>query len=223
MIYSYESNNRLKQGDICCNLPMITSKEMSVAESEESWDAYTNALKNEETIDFQMVVIPTPVTGVILSQTCDILPRSNLIFSRLLPLPRKERPKKENKITKYIQDIIRNDTRRHYFPNPDNGRSITKEDGPYFTNFNEIFILPSDLILKNLDIFWKARLSMEARVVLCEKIQKYFTRLAFDDVIFFTMEEIKLYIKYNKVNPEDIKNVLRRIGRENEISGIFEI
>ena len=61
--------------------------------------------------------------------------------------------------------------------------------GPWELDFKMIFFVPPDLIKKNKDLFWKARLKNPGLEVLKGKISRYFTRLAFEECLFFSKNE----------------------------------
>ncbi|MHA1168500.1 MAG: hypothetical protein ACTSRU_11805 [Candidatus Hodarchaeales archaeon] len=85
-------------------------------------------------------------------------------------------------------------------------------------NFENIFQVPYDIINSNISVFFVARLKSPARKVLCDKISRFFTRLAFEEIIFLTDEEIKARISRNKITQEEAEEVLKLVDRSLEIS-----
>lgn len=79
--------------------------------------------------------------------------------------------------------------------------------GPWELDFNNIFFISTELVKKNIDLFWKARLKSPAVEVLKEKIRHYFTRLAFDECIFLTDIENDFYIEYKDKDKEEIDKI----------------
>ena len=109
--------------------------------------------------------------------------------------------KKKRSYLENIIDTIRNEPAKHYFPE----LIITNDDkyGPWLSNFNRIFFVSIDLIQKHQELFWKARLIDHAKDVLKEKISRFFTRLAFEECIFFSNNENKHYIELMRKGLKD--------------------
>ena len=75
-----------------------------------------------------------------------------------------------------------------------------------------IFFVPTDLIKNNKEIFWKARLINPGLEVLKEKISRFFTRLAFEECLFFSKSENEYYIEYKNKKKEEIMKIRRECG-----------
>ncbi|KKK87535.1 hypothetical protein LCGC14_2752260 [marine sediment metagenome] len=61
-------------------------------------------------------------------------------------------------------------------------------------------------------LFWKARLKNPGLEVLKGKISRYFTRLAFEECLFFSKNENEYYIDYKGRNKEEIIKIRREFG-----------
>lgn len=227
MIYSLDHEDQLKQGDICWKLPMITSKQMkyplgsSKIGDKSVWKEYTEYIKEERLTEFKISVIPTLVSGTILTQTCDIRKGNDILLGRLLPLFSKTSWPKPQNLPKSITKVLRDETRRHYFPSLPEGITLNEGKGPYYLDLKTLFLLPAEMIIDNMDIYWKARMIEPARKVLCEKIQRYFTRLPFDDILFFTNTEIITWLEQKEVTKEEVIKVLKSVGREEDLNEIL--
>ncbi len=75
-----------------------------------------------------------------------------------------------------------------------------------------IFFVPIDLIKNNKEIFWKARLISPGLEVLKEKISRFFTRLAFEECLFFSKKENEYYIEFKNKKKEEIMKIRRECG-----------
>lgn len=225
MIYNFEHGNKLFQGDICANLPMITPKQMGTSTMGRSnahttiWEEYTKLIKEGRSEAFEISAMPTPSLGIVLSQTCDIEHGENILFCRVSNL--ENWPEGLNNRTGRLKKIIRVETKKFYLPLPTTEKKLTNSEGPYYADFLMMFSLPAEMILQNLDVYWKARIIEPARKVFCEKIQRFFTRLSFDDILFFSNEEIIHYLKKEIITKDEIVRVLKEGGRENDIKLII--
>ena len=90
--------------------------------------------------------------------------------------------------------------------------SDDEEYGPWELNFQTIFFVPTELVKNNKNIFWKARLISPGVEVLKEKISRFFTRLAFDECLFFSNIENEYYISLKNRNKEEILKIRRECG-----------
>jgi len=177
-------------------------------------------LKTKKAPDVRFSILPSPSWGVILTQTCDIenaKEGASIICAELYSFDNHKEinsivsnTKKREYIGKII-DKIRCQPAEHYFPEIE----IKNEGniGPLLANFRNTFFVSTDLVKENLDVFWKARLIDPAKEVLKEKISRFFTRLAFDECIFFNGSEIEHYIELiRKKQADNIKKTRKRWG-----------
>jgi len=220
MFYKLNHEDKVEQGDICCNLPkFLPSDLISQEPSTTVWDNYLKSLRENNVPDVMFSVLPSPKWGVILTQTCDIenaKEDSSILVAELNEIADYQdiealtsKTRKEKYIDNII-DTIRNEPAKHYFPKLKlNDKEIF---GPWELNFKMIFFIPIDLITSNKDIFWKARLISPGLEILKEKISRYFTRLAFEECLFFTKIENEYYIELKKRNPEEINKIRKECG-----------
>jgi len=220
MFYTLNHEDKVEQGDICCNLPkFLPSDLISQEPSTTVWDNYLERLRENNVPDVMFSVLPSPKWGVILTQTCDIANAkedSSILVAELneiedhqnfedLPSKTKKRSHIDN-----IIKTIRDEPAKHYFPQLHlNNHEIL---GPWELNFKMIFFVPADLIKNNKEIFWKARLISPGLEVLKEKISRFFTRLAFEECLFFSKAENEYYIKFKNRDEEEIMEIRRKCG-----------
>ena len=197
MIYLSQVPDTLKQGDILKNLPKITPNQINFEEVKEYW---LNSVESDQLPKkANYIVRPSLADGVILSQSCDIRSGFSILFAELNNLPTNRlSPNDLEKRIKGIKNILRDDTRAHYFP-PNEEIEFFKE--PKLLDFKSLFLLPYEFFEDNLEKYFVARLIDEAQKVLCEKVSRFFTRFAFEDVIFFTNDEIASYL--DSISEED--------------------
>jgi len=212
MIYNTIIPDALEQGDICFNLPKISSAQINFSDKEKDWLHNLKLFEDNKIPDEPIIFNASPVkaNGVVLSQSCDIRLGSSILFAELKE--RKEHFLESTKRRiKQIKKIINDETRFHYFP-PDSSISIFGD--PKILDFKSLFLIPYDFLKANLKNFFVARLIPDARIVLCEKISKFFTRLAFENAMYFTNEEIEEYLKdMSKEDIESINRVLLKLNR----------
>ena len=212
MIYLKEIPRSLEQGDICNNLPKISPLQINFGNIKEFW--IENIKQAESSIPTKPIILetqPSLACGVILTQSCDIRPGSAILFAELRERkedPFSPKPKgRMNQITK----ILHTETRFHYFP-IDNSIEILKTQK--VLDFMTLFIIPYDFLHDNIKNFFVARLISDAQQVLREKISRFFTRLAFDDIMFLTNDEIGKYIEKYKLNLDEVKDTLSKFNRD---------
>ena len=70
-------------------------------------------------------------------------------------------------------------------------------------DFKTLFLIPYEFLNENIKEYFIARLKSSARNVLCEKISRFFTRYAFEDVMFLNNDEITPYL--DSISKEDRK------------------
>lgn len=209
LIYVKESGNKLEQGDILTHLPKINYNQI------ENWDAYFTSFSldsiPEKPIKFE--ILPTPTSGVILSQTCDLKSGFHVLFAEIRP--RNISTNKMDKKIHEIRKIIRDETRSYYLPIDE---SIDLLKTINIIDFKSLFIVPFDKIMNNnVANFFVARLMSPAQKVLQDKISRFFTRLAFDDFIFLNDDEIIYYSKSDSQDEKnEIINTLSQLGRPTE-------
>jgi len=221
MFYTLSHKDRVEQGDICYNLPKFLPSDLIYEEEATPtvWDNYIKSLQEKKTPKVKFSVLPSPTWGVILTQTCDIenaKEGSSILFAELNEFEdyhnfndlesEKQRKKHINEIIK----IIRREPAKLYFPELKlNNNEIL---GPWELDFKMIFFVPTDLIKNNKEIFWKARLINPGLEVLKEKISRFFTRLAFEECLFFSKSENEYYIEYKNKKKEEIMKIRRECG-----------
>ena len=189
MIYDKNIPKTLEQGDILENIPKITPNQINFDQIKDYW-------KNT----FQSKTLPTkgifqvrPIlsNGVILSQSCDIRSGFSILFAELTRVPKNKLSSSPKKRIKTIKKIIRDDTRIHYFPRDDEIK-LFKE--PKLLDFKSLFSIPFKFFQDNIQNFFVGRLKSIALKVLIEKISRFFTRLAYEDVMFLSGDEIPQYL-----------------------------
>ena len=203
MIYELSHDGQLEQGDILQNLPFI---DPFVSNFMSEWLKLVNG--GEELADPIISEIePIAKIGILLNQSCDIRRENNLVFAEISAIKNPFSPNSGKKV-KQIRKIIRDETRTYYLP-------ISKDifEIPHIVDFRRIFTVPAELILQDLDSFFVARLKKPATIILKEKICRFFTRLAFDDVIFFADHELEAYIKETNEPTSSIEAALKQVGR----------
>ena len=219
MFYTLNHEDRIEQGDICYNLPkFLPSNLISEEPNESTWDSYVESLRNNKVPKVKFSILPSPTWGVILSQTCDIenaKEGDSMIIAELndyeyyTNIEDLSNTKKKNYIEKII-DTLRNEPAKHYFPILDLNND--EKLGPWELDFRTIFFVSIDLIKNNKEIFWRARLINPGVEVLKEKISRFFTRLAFEECIFFSNIENEYYIKLKKRDREKTMKIRRECG-----------
>ena len=152
-----------------------------------------------------------PTNAVLLTQTCDARPGSNLVFSTLEQIGYLL-PPNIKKQEKFIKKMVRDETRFHFFPQDNLFDQFKK---PNRCEFQNLFLVPYDHIFKNLKRYLHARLKPDATVIFKNKIGNFFTRLAFEDAIFYSDSLVEYVIKSMKET--DITNMmsaLTKVGRD---------
>ena len=203
MIYTTQHNKRLAQGDILKNLPQITSNEID----------FTELITN--TGQPTLRINPKFVMGIILTQSCDIRPEYPILVAEIYT----SNSKLNSTLWKRANDfwkILRQEHRFHYLP-PDSTIHELKE--PHFVNMTNIFSLPYELLIKNIDNYFVARLNEPAQYLLKEKIIHFFTRPAFDDILYLTDNEIKAILDNEKnskikITRDEMKQLFNMTGRQ---------
>ena len=221
MFYTLNHEDKIKQGDICYNLPKFLPSDLIYEEEPTPtvWDNYIKSLQENKTPKVKFSVFPSPTWGVILTQTCDIenaKEGSSILFAELNKIEDYQNfedlpsvTQKKKRINKII-DMIRDEPAKHYFPE----LVLMNNDilGPWELAFKMIFFVPIDLIKNNKEIFWKARLISPGLEVLKEKISRFFTRLAFEECLFFSKAENESYIELKKRDKKEIMEIRRKCG-----------
>ena len=220
MFYTLNHEDKIKQGDICCNLPKFLPSDLIPEKtSTPVWDDYLESLRENNIPNVKFSVLPSPKWGVLLTQTCDIenaKEGSSILVAELNKIEDYQniknlttKNKRETHINKII-DMIRDEPAKHYFPE----LVLMNNDilGPWELAFKMIFFVPIDLIKNNKEIFWKARLINPGLEVLKEKISRFFTRLAFEECLFFSKAENESYIELKKRDKKEIIEIRRKCG-----------
>ena len=222
LIYETENQNTLLQGDICNNLPRITPESMmiNIKSGIEVWNEYINYLDSPTTnFPLTFTANPIPTLGVLLTQSCDIRKDKNreitpLVFAELTTncgrLKEIQQIDKPLTVARKKINIIRQDTHFHFFPS-DPMIGVLKEI--HVLDFRNFFLVPYELLENNISRFFVARLKPPARAVLCDKISRFFTRLAFEELIFLSDEEIKSRIRNNDITLEEANEILSVVNR----------
>lgn len=221
MFYTLNHEDKIKQGDICCNLPKFLPSDLIYEEQTNPtvWDNYIKSLQENKIPKVKFSVFPSPTWGVILTQTCDIenaKEGTSILFAELNKIENYQNfedltsnTQKKNRINNIIK-MLRDEPAKHFFPE---FVSINDEIfGPWELDFKMIFFVPIDLIKNNKEIFWKVRLISPGVEVLKEKISHYFTRLAFEECLFFSKNENEYYIDFKNRKKEEIMKIRRECG-----------
>lgn len=215
MIYTKDIPDTLKQGDILQNLPKITPNQINFDDIRESWQKATFSDLLPEKANF--LVKPLLANGVILSQSCDIRPSFSILFAELKELKsNKLSPNDIEKRIKGIKRIVRDETRIHYFPKSDEIDLFRK---PKLLDFKSLFLIPYEFFHGILENYFVARLKNEAQKVLCEKISRFFTRYAFEDVIFLSNSEVAYYLdSISDIDKKIAKKTLEKLRNASDIN-----
>lgn len=209
-------DNRLEQGDICVNLPKITPLDLIPEPGEIGWEKFirNSDVALPEPVKFS--IYPRPTTGVILSQTCDMSDDEGeggfIICAELTRVPPLLSTPSKNKrldCAKKIWKTLRESPKKHYFP------PFDETQGPWECSFLTIFTVPLSLVINNLETFWLARLREEGRAVLKDKIATFFTRLAYEECIFYNIDELEYYILAKDRVRNNIHETYKRLGYGN--------
>lgn len=190
MIYEIVEPTHLQQGDILKDIPKITPHQINFNQLKTFWDE--NLQKDSLPELGRFDVRPILSNGVILSQTCDIRPGFSILFAELKDLPPNKLSPNPKKRFRGIKRILRDETRAHYFP-PDENIELFEE--AKLLDFKSLFFLPYEFFEKNLQIYFVVRLKDEALAVLTDKISNFFTRLAYEDLMFLSGEELTHYLE----------------------------
>ena len=182
-------HKEIKQGDIFKGLPKMTYQHDA-----ENFNEYVRQIQKQlEGSIGKMCVSLKPTNAVLLTQTCDAIPDSNLDFSALDKIKfSNEFPEKLDSNTKkgvhikHVKKVVRDQTRYHFFP-----QNKLFRDHSYKCDFRELFFVPYNHVIKHLELYLHARLITEAVTVLQDKIANFFTRLAFEDTMFFPDDVVK--------------------------------
>ncbi len=208
MIYDSKTPKILMQGDICHNLPKISSSQINFLYNKDKWIENIRGQIPTEVISFK--TFPSLSCGVVLNQSCDIRPESSILFAELIERTEEPFSTKLKGRLKQIRKILHDETRTHYFP-ANNSIDILRL--PKILDFKILYSVPYQFLHDNLDLFFVARLNNDALNVLREKISRFFTRLAFEDIMFLNNEEVRKYAEIYKLNPEELKETLSNLNR----------
>ncbi len=205
MIYEVDRNGLIEQGDILKNLPRIPLNNF------ENWSEYVKILNSKAGIPPPIELTFTPIItkGVLLTQSCDIREGEIIVFAELI-----EKSNLSNSAKGKINDIkkiIRDETRFHFFPQDE---KISELEVPMVIDFRKIFTIPFNVLINNYDDYFVARLKRTLNDVLKEKIARFFTRLAFEDVYFYGNDEILFLLNKGKITKNDVIQNFKIIGRE---------
>jgi len=228
--YDYDKDFSLKQGDILKNIPYLklnflvkSTYEFDKPRLNQCDKIISEIIENGEPIQIETFLNSTFV--ILATQDCDIRPEYNLTFFPLKII----NPSKKKETRSYFKDRVRETTRFFYLP------KLKKLNfpviGPFYAILQLPFTIPYDLIEKNLEKCWFARINEYATKVYVAKISHYYTRLPFEELIFAENEEICNYLeeyrdkfKRNRSRVEDrieeIKIALKTCDREEDINKI---
>ena len=213
MIYDINVPTSLEHGDICHNLPKFSIDHPQISNDEELiqgldfWDKFLTLQDKNIISQWQVNIIPIITTGIILSQSCDIKDESFILFAEVRnngQIFSQKLPERYNQIRK----ILRNDTRLHYLPMC---KKIEDLKEPKIIDLKSLFLVPYNLLVKKIDFFFVARLIPEARVVLQEKITRFFTRLAYDEPIFLSDKELDGWKITEKISENEFEETKSRL------------
>lgn len=220
MLYKLEHEDHIEQGDICYNLPKILpSYLISEIPGSSTWEKYIENITTNTDSSVKLSFYPSPTWGVVLSQTCEVENAeegTSIIFAELKYCEKYQDITTigRNKSKTYIKSILK--LLRYEAPSslylPKLYADDGKNYGPWKSDFRNIFFVPAKLIENNLNLFWKARLKNPAVEVLKEKIRHFFTRLAFEECIFFSDSETDKYIINENRDRDKVMKVRRSCG-----------
>ncbi|MFX1344639.1 MAG: hypothetical protein ACFFBC_00505 [Promethearchaeota archaeon] len=227
----------ITQGDVFSNLPYF-SNAFLLRSSPNNLDVFKNenqeiwseVIQNNSKIQFEGFYYPK--WGIIASQDCDIKPKMDLIF---YPLEKTNKLINAEDIILDINRKIKNTTRRLYLP------ELTFQNeqiyGPFEIIFHNPFTIPYELVEKNYDKCWRARLIESAKKIFIGKLSQFFTRLPIEEFIFLENREITKYLRqdwkkfWKEKTPEQFNSRVKKIGeiidtlqfvkRKEDISKIF--
>ncbi len=199
---SINNVSSFEQGDIFKDLP-IFPQFINDDEKIQVWDTTISQINNmilpSEPISFE--IYPKPTMGILLNQDCDIERAHNLIFAEI-----KKRDDKfslnPSKSYNTKLKIIRDETRFHYLPPWDLKEN---EITPWIVDFLSIFLVPIKLIKNNINQYFVTRLNPDVKLIFKDKISRFFTRLAFEDLIFLNPKERLEYKKEKNLSDEEFK------------------
>ena len=198
--YRYKSqlNNEpiISQGDIFCNLPQLCYDFISESSSVQSNIKVNRANEIIEEIiktgtPKLIEMFYNPTWAILASQDCDIREGKDLIFYPLVH----DSSFELNKIIKQIEERIKNSTRALYLP------QILSSDnafeGPFRIIYHNPFNVPFDIIMRNNNNCWRARLIEPIRKMFIGKVSHFYSRTPMEEVLFLKIEEINSFIKEN--------------------------
>ncbi|HME50896.1 MAG TPA: hypothetical protein VKM55_01640 [Candidatus Lokiarchaeia archaeon] len=213
MIYDIKVPTSFEQGDICHNLPKISidhpqiSNDEDIIQGLDFWEKFVTLQDKNIISQWQVNITPIITTGIILSQSCDLRNKSLILFAEIRNFNQnfsKNLPERYNQIRR----MLRNETRTHYLPMC---KKIEEFKEPKVIDFKSLFLVPYNLLVKKIDFFFIARLIPEARVVLQEKIARFFTRLAYDEQIFLTDKELDGWKISEKISEKEFEETKSRL------------
>ncbi|MBD3189084.1 MAG: hypothetical protein GF308_00485 [Candidatus Heimdallarchaeota archaeon] len=212
MIYSHlEEIEEVLQGDVFQNLPKVILEPYK-QELNNAWSKFQSYISKEEQLPSEPIIFsgtPKRVPGIVVSQSCDIRPENDLLFAEIRET--QELSIKAKKRVKQIKKIIRDQTRAHFLPVD---AKIDFFNQPKIIDFSSMFLIPFDFLKQSVKELFVARLIPEARKVFAEKINKFFTRLAFEDIMFFSEEEIISCIENDEITKEEANRILISLKRK---------
>ncbi len=208
MFYSITANGRLEQGDVLRNLPKVGARSITTTKKQsitQAWSRLASALAEGKSMT--VTFTPENVVAVVLSQSCDLREGREVVLAELRDIDLKG--DSDERVGKIVQ-ILRQNTRYHYFPPIPSSQDMAK---PMLLHLTRTFQVPFEFIMTNLDKLFVARIRDEAREVLKNKIAGYFSRIAFDDVMYLSDEEAAAAVQARGWKLSEVNEALQRLGR----------
>jgi len=198
----------IKQGDIFTNIPYITfdllvksTHAQDKPLENQRDDIFEEILKNRTVIQVETFISST--TAILASQDCDIEQGNHLIFFPLKKVP----PWEPTRNIKNYFDVIRKLLVKFYLPKINHPRFGVY--GPFYAFLRTPITIPKDLIKKNLDYCWLARIKETARKFFIGRLTHFFSRPPIEELIFATRQEIMEYIR--NTDASDKTAIINRI------------
>ncbi|MFW9994934.1 MAG: hypothetical protein ACFFD4_23030 [Candidatus Odinarchaeota archaeon] len=196
IIYQVELDNSaspIEQGDIFTDLPRFNAELFYQVKTEKDWTSKTSLMTEKENIfkDIMLERKPVqvegffePTIGILASQNCDIRPEFDLVF---YPLKETNQPYDSQNIKDFAENKIRKTTRTFYLPRiAKNGKEI----GPFNVLYQNPFSVPFEVVKKNRDACWLARIIEPARQMFIGKLTSFYSRPPIEELIY--LESIEL-------------------------------
>ncbi len=233
--YIFNKDEPIKQGDIFRNLPNISLDLLFKSSFEE--DKPTRNQSNEILTDIlqngnitQIETILSSTCGILASQDCEIRKDHDLIF---IPLEKID-PFTPKTIDGDIKTKIVDTVRKFYLPELNSPRFQSL--GPFHAIFERSFRISYNILIKNIESCWVARIKEPSRKYFIGKLTHFFSRPPIDEFLFIEDQQILDLINKLKTKAttppkirkllediENIKKTLRVIKRSKELFEAIEL